>query len=300
MISKTINRYIWLLDTLQKNNKLTFKEISDLWKDSNMGDGKPLPLRTFHQHRDAIEELFGVKIKCDLTDGYSYFIDNPQAMRKDRTRRWLLDSFSLSNMIIAGHNMNGRILLENIPGGSEYIQPVIESMQQNKVLKLDYQSFSEHRKTYYIEAYAMKVYRQRWYIVGRLQEQDAIRQLALDRIMEMEMTDDSYEVPNSFDAEKYYANTIGVFVNEDMNPQKVRIRVYGKQVEYLRTLPLHRSQEEVLTKHEQFSEFQYRLCLNPELSTQLLAMGENVEVLEPMELREEIKRRLEECLTKYK
>ena len=60
------------------------------------------------------------------------------------------------------------------------------------------------------------------------------------------------------------------------------------------------SQEEVLTKHEQFSEFQYRLCLNPELSTQLLAMGENVEVLEPMELREEIKRRLEDCLTKYK
>jgi predicted DNA-binding transcriptional regulator YafY len=71
-------------------------------------------------------------------------------------------------------------------------------------------------------------------------------------------------------------------------------------VEYLRTLPLHRSQEEVLTKHKQFSEFQYRLCLTPELSTQLLAMGENVEVLEPMELREEIKRRLEECLTKYK
>ena len=299
MISKTINRYIWLLDTLQKKKKLTFEEISDLWRESGIGDGKPLPLRTFHQHRDAIEELFGVKIKCDLKDGYQYFIDNPQAMRDDRTRRWLLNSFSLSNMIIAGHNMNGRILFENVPRGTEYLQPVIESMQQNKVLKLDYQSFSEHLKTYHMEVYAMKVYRQRWYIVGRLQEQDAIRQLALDRIMEMEMTDDSYEVPNSFDAEKYYANTIGVFVNEDMNPQKVRIRVYGKQVEYLRTLPLHRSQEEVLTKHEQFSEFQYRLCLNPELSTQLLAMGENVEVLEPMELREEIKRRLEDCLTKY-
>ena len=221
-------------------------------------------------------------------------------MRDDRTRRWLLNSFSLSNMIIAGHNMNGRILFENVPGGTEYIQPVIESMQQNKVLKLDYQSFSEHRKTYHIEAYAMKVYHQRWYIVGRLQEQDAIRHLALDRILEMEISDDSYEVPDSFDAEKYYANTIGVFVNEELKPQKVRIRVYGKQVEYLRSLPLHRTQEEVLTKHEQFSEFQYRLCLTPELSTQLLAMGENVEVLEPIELREEIKRRLEECLTKYK
>ena len=240
----------------------------------------------------GLHKLFG--------DDYHYYIEDAQVLRNDRTRQWLQNSFTLSNMIIAGHNMNGKILFENVPRGTEYLQPVIESMQQNKVLKFDYQSFSEHRKTYHIEAYAMKVYHQRWYIVGRLQEQDAIRQLALDRIMEMEMTDDSYEVPNSFDAEKYYANTIGVFVNEDMKPQKVRIRVYGKQVEYLRTLPLHRSQEEVLTKHEQFSEFQYRLCLNPELSTQLLAMGENVEVLEPMELREEIKRRLEECLTKYK
>ena len=71
-------------------------------------------------------------------------------------------------------------------------------------------------------------------------------------------------------------------------------------MEYLRTLPLHRTQEEVLTKHEQFSEFQYRVCLTPELSSQLLAMGEKVEVLEPMELREEIKKRLEECLTKYR
>ena len=68
----------------------------------------------------------------------------------------------------------------------------------------------------------------------------------------------------------------------------------------LRTLPLHRSQEEVLTKYEQFSEFQYKVCLTPELSTQLLAMGENVEVLEPQELREEMKKRLEECLTRYK
>lgn len=173
-------------------------------------------------------------------------------------------------------------------------------MQQNKVLKLDYQSFIEHRKTYHIEAYAMKVYHQRWYIVGRLQEQNAIRHLALDRIIELEMTDVSYVVPSTFNAEKYYANTIGVFVNEELKPQKVLIRVYGKQVDYLRTLPLHRTQEEVRTKHEQFSEFQYRLCLTPELSTQLLAMGENVEVLEPQELREEIKKRLEECLTKYK
>ena len=65
MISKTINRYIWLLDTLLRWRRLTFEEISSRWKDSYLGDGKPLALRTFHAHRDAIAELFGVEVKCD-------------------------------------------------------------------------------------------------------------------------------------------------------------------------------------------------------------------------------------------
>lgn len=300
MGSKTINRYIWLLNILLQKKKLTFEEISNLWRESYMGDGTPIPLRTFHQHRKAVEELFGVEIKCNPSDGYHYYIDNPQAMRNDRTRQWLLNSFSLSNMIIAGHNMNGRILFENIPAGTEYIQPVIEAMQQNKVLKIDYQPFGGHLDTFHIEPYAMKVYHQRWYIIGKLKEQNAIRHLALDRIIEPQQTDISFTIPKSFNAEKYYANTVGIYVNEDLKPQKVRIRVYGKQVDYLRTLPLHRSQEEVLTKNGQCSEFQYKVCLTPELFTQLLSMGESVEVLEPQELREEMKKRINNMFNLYK
>lgn len=301
MVSKIFNRYIWLVNLLMQNGKLTFEEISMLWEDSHLGDGKSLPLRTFHQHRKAVEELFGIEIGCtSASDGYRYYIKNPQAIQKDKTRQWLLNSFTLSNMIIAGHNMKDRILFENIPGGTEYLQPIIESMQQNMALELDYQAYGSHLETNHLEPYAMKVYRQRWYVVGRLLEQDAIRHLSLDRIIDLRQTDSSFMVPKDFNAEKYFANTIGIYVNEGLLPQKVRIRVYGRQVDYLRTLPLHRSQEEVLTKYEQFSEFQYKVCLTPELSTQLLAMGENVEVLEPQELREEMKKRLEECLTRYK
>ena len=301
MVSKIFNRYIWLVNLLMQNGKLTFEEISMLWEDSHLGDGKSLPLRTFHQHRKAVEELFGIEIGCtSASDGYRYYIKNPQAIQKDKTRQWLLNSFTLSNMIIAGHNMKDRILFENIPGGTEYLQPIIESMQQNKVLELDYQAYGSHLETYHLEPYAMKVYRQRWYVVGRLQEQDAIRLLSLDRIIDLRQTESSFMVPKDFNAEKYFANSIGVYVNEDLTPQKVRIRAYGKQVEYLRSLPLHRSQEEVLTKHEQYSEFQYRVCITQELTTELLAMGENIEVLEPQELREEMKKRIADCLTRYK
>lgn len=82
------------------------------------------------------------------------------------------------------------------------------------------------------------------------------------------------------------------FVDEDLSPVKVELRAYGKQIEYLRSLPLHKSQCETSSRYGEFSVFEYKLCLTPELSTQILAMGENVEVLEPQELREEMKRRL--------
>ncbi len=300
MVSKTFNRYIWLVNLLLQNGKLTFDEISMLWEDSQLGDGKSLPLRTFHQHRKAVEELFGIEIGCTApSDGYRYYIKNPQIIQNDKTRQWLLNSFTVSNLMIAGHNMKERILFENIPGGIEYQQPIIDAMKKNKVLELDYQAYGSHLETYHMEPYAMKVYRQRWYVVGRLQEQDAMRHLSLDRIVDLRQTKFSFVLPQDFNAEKYYANTIGVFANEDMKPQKVRIRAYGKQVDSLRSLPLHRSQEEVLTKHEQFSEFQYKVCLTPDLTTELLAMGENIEVLEPQELRNEMKKRLEGCLARY-
>jgi predicted DNA-binding transcriptional regulator YafY len=65
-------------------------------------------------------------------------------------------------------------------------------------------------------------------------------------------------------------------------------------------LPLHKSQRETASKYGEFCDFEYKLCLTPELSSQILAMGENVEVLEPIELREEIMSRLNDCLNKYR
>ena len=299
MISKTFNRYIWLMNTLLQYKQLTFEEINVLWMGSFLGDGTPLPLRTFHQHKNAVEELFGVEIKCNPSNGYKYYISTLDTLKNDSIRKWLLNSFTLSNMITAGHNMKERILFEEIPSGTEYLQTVIEAMQKSKELQIDYQQFYGHRETFNIQPYAMKVYHQRWYVVGYIKELGDIRNIALDRTLEMNISDTSFTLPLNFNAEKYYVHTVGIYVNEELKPTKVKIRAYGKQIEYLRSLPLHSSQKESVSKYGEFCNFEYRLCLTPELSTHILAMGENVEVLEPVELREEIKRKLTECLTKY-
>ena len=300
MISKTFNRYIWLLNTLLQHKQLSYEEMNVLWKECRLGNGAQLSLRTFHQHKNAVEELFGIEIKCNPSNGYKYYISTPDTLKNDSIRKWLLNSFTLSNMITAGHNMKERILFEDIPRGTEYLQTVIEAMQKSKELQIDYQQFYGHRKIYNIQPYAMKVYHQRWYVVGYIKELGGIRNIALDRTHEMNLLDTPFKLPKNFNAKKYYANTVGIYVNEELNPVKVKIRAYGVQIEYLRSLPLHSSQKESASKYGEFCDFEYRLCLTPELSTHILSMGENVEVLEPVELREEIKRKLTECLTKYK
>ena len=299
MISKTSNRYIWVLNTLLQHRRLTFEEISCRWKDSCLGDGRPLALRTFHMHREAIAELFGVEVECD-TSSYEYYISSSSQLKNDKTRQWLLNSFTVSNMIEAGRNMKDRILFEEIPEGTEYLQTVIDAMQRKKELKIDYKPFNGHQSIFHLQPYAMKVYHQRWYVVGYLKEQEGIRNIALDRILEMELTDDSFILPNDFDAEEYYAHTVGIFVNDKLKPQKVVVRVFGVHVEYMRSLPLHFSQQEIKTEHKEYSDFEYQLCLTPELTSQLLAMGENIEVMEPIGLREEIRKRLFAAINRYK
>ena len=299
MASNTVKRYVWLLNTLIQRKSLTFTEICDLWNKSSLNDGKALALRTFHQHREAIAELFGVEIVCD-TATYKYSIASPEELKNNSAQQWLFNSFAISNTIEAGRNMKDRILFEEIPGGAEYAQVVVDAMQQNRVLFVDYKPFKGESFELYLQPYAMRVYNQRWYVVGRFKESGAIRNIALDRILRMEITDEVFALPEDFDASDYYAHTVGIFVNEELKPQRVVLRTFGVSTEYMRSLPLHHSQHEIVTNGNESSDFEYFLNLTPELTGKLLSKGDWIEVLEPKQLREEMKKHAEKIANLYR
>lgn len=304
MISKTYFRYIWLLDTLLNSNPLTIDEINMLWEDCPTSDGQPIPLRTFHEHRKGIKEMFGVEIVCDRSRGNVYYVKNPEVLDEQRLSKWLLRKYSIPQDFATFNGMKDRILLEEIPLGTTFLDDIIEAMRKNVELQVDYQRYEdeqeEHLQEFHIQPYALKVFNRRWYLLGYIKEKRALRTIALDRILDLKVLSTSFEMPKDFDARKHFANVVGIFVNKDLPVTKVKIRAYGIQADYLRSTPLHKSQSEGRSKHGEFAEFTYRLCVTPELVSQLLAMGDQVEVLEPTELREEMKERIEECLTIYK
>ncbi|MBO5135253.1 MAG: WYL domain-containing protein [Bacteroidaceae bacterium] len=304
MISKTYYRYIWLLDTLLNSCPLTIDEINMLWEDCPLSDG-PIPLRTFHEHRKGIKEMFGVEIVCDRSKGNVYYVKNPEVLDKQKVAKWLLHKYSIPQGFATFNSMKDRVLLEEIPLGTSFLDDIIEAMHKNTELQIDYQRYEgeqgeEHLQTFHIQPYALKVFNWRWYLLGFIKEKDGLRTIALDRILHLEVLTTSFSLSEDFDARKYYANVVGIYANPDLPIVNVKIRAYGVQADYLRSTPLHKSQSEGKSKHGKFAEFTYKLCITPELISQLLAMGYKVEVLEPEDLREEIKNRINQMFNHYK
>ncbi len=298
MISKTYYRYIWLLDTLLTSAPLTFEEINKLWEDCPASDG-PIPLRTFHEHRKGIKEMFGIDIECDRSKNV-YFVKNLEAIDENKLSKWLLEKYSIPKDFATFNGLKDRVLLEEIPLGQAFLPPIMEAMMHHLELMIGYQQFKvEQRQEFHMQPYALKVFNRRWYLLGYLKQQEGLRTIALDRILDLKVLKKSFKLPKDFDARKYFANVLGIYVNENLPIVKVKIRAYGEQPEYLRSTPLHKSQSEVRSKYGEFAEFTYRLYITPDLVSQLLAMGEKVEVLEPLELREKMKEVLKKGLERY-
>jgi len=287
--SLLFNRYIWLADTIFQREKITFEEISDLWSRSALNEtGEDLPLRTFHNHKQAIEEMFDIIIGCDKRDGYKYFIENRDDVEKAGVRTWLLNTFAVNRLINESHKLKPRILFEQIPSGQRYLAPIIEAMRDEMTLEMTYQSFwRDEPTTFEMEPYCVKVFKQRWYVVAKSLYYDAIRIYSLDRIQNLRTTETSFKLPKHFCPETYFENSFGIIVDKDIEPCVVQIKAFGKQQKYLQTLPLHHSQQETEI-NEDDSVFSYYLSPTFDFRQELLSHGNTIEVLAPEWFREEM------------
>ena len=208
-------------------------------------------------------------------------------MQKGGIRNWLLNTFAVNNLINESHHLKRRILFEEIPSGRKYLTTVIEAMRDGLELELYYQSYwYEGPSTYTLQPYCIKVFKQRWYVIGFCKERNNIRTFSLDRIQQLTTLDAKFVYPKDFDPEAYFADYFGIMI-ENKKLETIRIKVYGMHVQYIRALPLHRSQCEIETT-EDYSIFEYRMKPTLDFRQELLSRGADVEVLAPLSFREEM------------
>ncbi|WP_462373417.1 helix-turn-helix transcriptional regulator [Alistipes shahii] len=288
------NRYVWLVDTIYRAGRITFEEINERWLRSSLNDtGEDLPIKTFHNHKNAIQQMFDIDIACDRRDGYVYYIEHAEDMERGGVRTWLLNTFAVNHLINESHHLKRRILFEEIPSGQRYLTAIIEAMRDSRVVELTYRNFwREGISVFEVEPCCVKVFRQRWYMVARSVSDGRVRIYGLDRIENLHTTERRFELPAEFDAGSYFADSFGVIINPEYDVERVRVRIGGIQRKYIRTLPLHASQTECEIS-EDSSIFEFRLRPTVDFQQELLTHAVHaegaIEVLEPLWLRERMK-----------
>ena len=268
MAANLFGRYVWLMDILRRYKRLTFQEINELWQESGLGYGEELPLKTFHNHKKAIKDIFDVYIECDRKDGYRYYIDEPERIEGNNLRSWLISSYATLNQIQADNKLEDRIIFEEIPSGQTWLTCIADTMRRNHVLSITHQGFGKPEpSTFDIEPYFLKVVKRRWYVVARspyysernkeqgVKPSDVYLVYALDRISDIQDTGRTFKMKKNFDVHSYFEGCCGIITSNESS-QKIVLRAYNGFADYLRTLPLHESQREI------GSDDEYRLFLN--------------------------------------
>ena len=278
-----INRYVWFVTTIHNRGPISLADLQHRYE-SHFGRGEELSERQFHRYTDAVEELFDIEIKYSRSQR-GYVVADREGIDNMGMRKWLIQTFSVNNILHESQDLKNRILLENVPSGQQHLTTIVDAMRESVALTMTYQSFGKPEpSTFEVEPYCVKLFEQRWYMLARSERYPEPRVYALDRIKALEPTERKFKLPKKFDAAKFFEDYYGIIIGDkDFDICPVALKVDSWQSKYLRTLPLHHTQVEV-ERNEEYSIFEYRLCPSLDFRQKILSMGVAVEVLAPTKL----------------
>lgn len=288
MVELLLKRYLWLIDTLKRGGEMTYDEIAKQWDKSSINDcGSALSKRTFYNHCQAVGRHFGIDIECRRGRGLNlYSIVNPEAIEENSLTKWALDSFSLGELLLGNASIADKILLEDIPSGREWLGPILKALQDNHQIDLEYENFFGVRFTGKVCPLCVKLFKRRWYVLCQVRE-DRKRIFSLDRVKKLDVTNKSFNYPHDFVPADYFGDVFGIVAGTGGKVETIVIRTYAELPGYLRSLPMHHSQRE-LDSNAEYTDFSLRLRPSFDFIQELLLHRDQLEVLSPQTLRDEI------------
>lgn len=293
-------KYIWLVDTIRANRKINKEQIDRKWSNSRLNEdhASRIPSTTFFNMRNEIEKVFDIEIKCDK--GYYYIEETDLG---SQTKQWILSQFALSQSLKTSREMRENIIYEFIPSGTQYLTTIVSAISESRVLLCTHQRFdSDDPHTFYLSPLCLKVFKQRWYVLGICHELDGTldkrspKMYSLDRVKSLELLDRTFTRPKNFDPAEFFAPSYGAFCGKDLKAEIIRVRLKEElDAKYLRSLPLHSSQKE-----PEPLIFEWYLAPTLDFIQQLRTYGSNLEVLAPQSLRDKFAEEAEELIKLYK
>lgn len=295
MVPELVDKYIFLVQTFVEagDKGLTWPQLQRRWEARY---GSAYPRRSFANHREAVEEVFGIAITCNRSTN-CYSIDRGEsAVDKREAVDYLINTFTVNSLLTLGkERLSGRVAVEDVPSGQKWLTVAMQAMLDNAVLTLNYRKYlSSETDERTIRPYAVKEFAKRWYLVAFSEEAQGLRTYALDRILSLERTGDSFKMPRDFDVDALFRDSYGIYLPEGASPVLVKLKATQREAAYLQDLPLHPSQLYIGE-----GVFALRVIPNPNFVMELCKRADRLEVLEPLELREAVRDCLKNAMQLY-
>lgn len=297
MAKNVINKYIWIVDTIQRYGRITREELNNLWVNSSLSDGNPMSRRTFYNYRQGIADTFNIDIENDNST-YEYYIAGDNSDQSSRMLNLLLDSASMSGMLRDSHDISNRIVLEEVPSARTFLPVVMQALKTQNRITFTYRTYNRVNANYgvVLEPYCVRLFKQLWYVIGYNLKDRKIKTYSLDRMSDVIINPETFEMPSDFDAATYFNDCFGIMTSQG-KAKDIVLRVSQNKAKYFRALPLHHSQQEEV--HDQYSLFHYHLFITNDFVAEILSHGADVQVITPPELRAMVITQLQSALGNY-
>lgn len=293
------SKCLWIVEQLYNHGDMSFATLADHWKASSLYDDRALSNSTFRRRLTEISGRMNVQIVYDASRRV-YSIENAEEIRNNAVYQYLLGAFHISSLTTLAQKHRDKVQLQPSPTGVELLHTILEAIDRGKSLIFKYKSYYTSPDVVYnyeIIPYFVRLFEGRWYLIAQYLDKSQVRVLALERASDMQIGDTDRTGDKHINTIEYYQNCFGV-VCDDKRAQIVKIKVFEPQNRYIDALPLHESQK-TMEQGDGYTIFEYFLKPSFDFTQELLWNGEKIEVLTPVEYRDDIHQKLKTMLANY-
>lgn len=182
--------------------------------------------------------------------------------------------------------------------GSEFLNPILNSIKAGKVIYFDYESFqTQKRKARKVLPLLLKEYRNRWYLLCYDIVKEGIITYALDRIFDLQESEELFQSPISFNPDQFFEHAIGITASNG-KPETVVFKADNIAAKYIESQPFHASQK-IVKEGKNKTTFEMTVFISEELIRSLLSYGGELVVQEPELLVEHMIQRVRAMVENY-
>src|SRR5882672_7141507 len=176
---------------------------------------------------------------------------------------------------------------KSLPEKEEVLEEVVDALQRRRGLQLRYRDFKGSRRSVRIEPLSLAVYDHQLYVIGRPHGRPA-HPYRFSRIESAEAVGGTFQYPDkdSYDPERVFADSFGIFVDEEYPVQNIEISLAPRWAAFVSSHRWHRSQESFVRAGRVHVRLRVRLC--PEVVAWILGFGPDARVVGPPSLKRQI------------